>query len=196
MQSGGQSRMQLFKATGGGLTQLPFEFGKGQLDGIEIRAVRRQIAHSGAASRQQLSNTLNFVRGQIVQNDRVARSQLRTKHALQIDRKNFRIDWTVDHKRCFNALMAQSSNECCALPVTVWDGAEATPTNGTTPIAAGHLRVHRRLVNKHKLVNIPAGLLLTPKPPRRAHIRPILLGGARRFFYNSDPVASSAATTR
>jgi hypothetical protein len=63
-------------------------------------------------------------------------------------------------------------------------------------MVAGHLGVQAGLINKHQFVDIPAGLLPSPKPPRGFNVRAILLGGARRFFYSSDRVVPAGATKR
>jgi hypothetical protein len=44
------------------------------------------------------------------------------------------------------------------------------------------------------LTDIPGWLLSAPKPAGGFNVRPILLGGARRFFYNSGPAAPTGAT--
>jgi hypothetical protein len=61
---------------------------------------------------------------------------------------------------------------------------------------AGQLGVQTGFIDKHQLADIPAGLLPAPKPAGGFDIRPILLGGARRFFYSSDPVVPAGATKR
>jgi hypothetical protein len=63
-------------------------------------------------------------------------------------------------------------------------------------MVAGHFGVQACFINKHQLTDIPAGLLPLPMPPGGFNIRPILLGGARRFFYSSDPVVRAGATKR
>jgi hypothetical protein len=63
-------------------------------------------------------------------------------------------------------------------------------------MVAGHLGVQAGFINKHQLADIPAGLLPSPKPPGDFNIRPVLLGGARRFFYSSDPVVPDGAIKR
>jgi hypothetical protein len=63
-------------------------------------------------------------------------------------------------------------------------------------MVAGHLGIQAGLINKHQSADIPAGLLLSPMPPGGFNVRPILLGGARRFFYSSDRVAPVGATKR
>jgi hypothetical protein len=63
-------------------------------------------------------------------------------------------------------------------------------------MVAGHLGVQACFINKHQLADIPAGLLPSPIPSGGFNIRPILLGGARRFFYSSNRVVRVGATKR
>ena len=80
--------------------------------------------------------------------------------------------------------------------MAVRDGADTTLAHRTATMVAGHLGVQAGFINKHQLTDIPARLLPAPKPPCSFNIRPILLGGARRFFYSSDPVVPDGATKR
>ena len=89
--------------------------------------------------------------------------------------------------------MAQGRNESGALPVAVWDGTGARLAHRTAPMVAGQLGVQAGFINKHQLADIPARLLPAPKRPGRFDIRPILLGGARRFFYSSGQVAPAGS---
>ena len=66
--------------------------------------------------------------------------------------------------------------------MAVRDGAEATLAHRAATMVAGHLGVQAGFINKHQPADIPAGLLPAPKPPGGLNLRPILLGGARRFF--------------
>jgi hypothetical protein len=63
-------------------------------------------------------------------------------------------------------------------------------------VVAGHLGVQTGFINKHQSADIPAGLLPAPKSPGGFNVRPILLGGARRFFYSSNRVVPAGATKR
>jgi hypothetical protein len=132
--------------------------------------------------------------GEVVEDERVPRAQLWTEHLLKISRENLGIDRAFDQKGRFDAFMAQGRNKSRALPVAVRDGAETTLAQRTATMVTGHLGVQACFINKHKLTNIPVGLLPAPKPPGGFNIRPILLGGARRFFYSSNPVVPSGAT--
>ena len=80
--------------------------------------------------------------------------------------------------------------------MAVRDGAGATLAHAAAPIAAGHFGVQARFINKHQLADIPLRLVLAPEPAGGFNVRPILLGGARRFFYSADPVAPADATKR
>jgi hypothetical protein len=173
-----------------------FEFGERQFNGVEIGTVRRQVADAHPASPKQLADALDFVGGEVVEDERVARTQLGAKHRLKVSRENLGIDGACDQKGSFDAFMAQGRNEGGTLPVAVRDGAETTLPHRTAAIMAGHLGVQASFINEHQLADIPVGLLLSPKPPGGFDIRPILLGGARRFFYSSNQVVPAGATKR
>ena len=118
------------------------------------------------------------------------------EHLLEIDREDLGIDGAIDQKGGLDAFMAQGRNKGGTLPVTVRDGAETTLANRAATMEARHLGVQTRFINKHQTADIPSGLLLSPKLPGGFNVRPILLGGASRFFYSSGPVAPGDATRR
>jgi hypothetical protein len=92
--------------------------------------------------------------------------------------------------------MAQGRNEGGALPVAMRDGPETTLAHQAATMVAGHLGVQAGFINKHQLADIPAGLLAAPQPPGGFNVRPILTGGARRFFYSSNRIVPAGATKR
>ncbi len=88
--------MQVIQGAGGGLAQMRLEFGESQFDGIEIRAVRRQVANPNPSSRKQPPDVLDFVGGEVVEAERVALAQLRTEDLLKISREHLGIAGTFD----------------------------------------------------------------------------------------------------
>ena len=172
------------------------EFGKSQFNRIEVGAVRRQVTEADSASREQAADVLDFVCGKIIEDERVARTQLRTQDLLKIDREDFGIHRAFHQKGGGDAFMAQGRNEGRTLPVAMRDGGEATLTDRAATMKTGQLGVQTCFINKHQPADIPVGLSLAPKLPCGFNIRPILLGGASRFFYNSAPVAPGGATRR
>ena len=139
---------------------------------------------------------MDFVGGEVVEDERVALAQLRTKYLLKISRENLGIDGAFDQKGSFDAFMAQGRNKSGTLPVAVRDGADTALAHRAATMVAGHLGVQAGLINEHQFASIPAGLLLSPKPTRGLNVRAILLGGARYFFYSSDRVVPTDATKR
>ena len=188
--------MKILLGAGRRLTQMRFEFGEGLFNGVEIGAVRRQVAEVNPSSRKPLADIMDFVGGEVVEDECVARVQLWAEHLLQISRENIGIDGTFDQKGGFDAFMTQGRNEGGALPVAMRDGAETTLTHRATTMVASHCGVQTGFINKHQSADIPTGLLPAPLPPGGFNVRTILLGGARRFFYSSDPVVPAGATKR
>ena len=186
--------MKITEGTGCPLAQMGFEFGKSKFNGVEIGTVGWEVADANALIGGKLADDLDFMGGEIVEDERVTLAQLRTEHLLKIDREDLGIDRSFDQKGGFDALVAQSRNEGGALPVAVRDGADTTPALRAATMVAGHLGVQTRFIDKNQLANIPAGLLSAPKPAGGFNISAVLLGGARRFFYSSNPVAGDGAT--
>jgi len=143
-----------------------------------------------------MSNILDFMGGEVVEDERVALAQLRTKHLLEIDCEHFGIDGALHQKGGFNAFMPQGRNKGGTLPVAVRDRTQTTFAERGAPIVAGQLGVQPRFINKDQATDVPVGLLPSPKPPGGLNISAVLLGGARRFFYTSGPVAPAGATKR
>ena len=84
---------------------------------------------------------LDFVGGEVVEDERVALAQLRAEHLLQIGREDIGIDRSFDQEGGFDAFVAQGRNEGGGLPVAVRDGTETTLVPRATTMVAGHLGV-------------------------------------------------------
>jgi len=80
------------------------EFGEGQIDGIEIGTVRRQVAHLGSTGSDLLADTSHLVGGEVVEDDDVARMQLGTENVLEISGENLGIDRPLDEERRGDAI--------------------------------------------------------------------------------------------
>src|SRR5271165_651818 len=77
--------------------------------------------------------------------------------------------------------------------MTVGNSTQATFTSGTAAIQPGQLGINARFINKHQMADIPSGLLPLPQGARPLNVGPVLLGGARRFFYSSSPSGAGGA---
>jgi len=129
--------MQILQGSGRCLAQMRFEFGESLFNGVEVWTVRWQVTDPDSARREQPADVLNFVRGEVVEDDGVPHMQLRAKHPLQINRENLGIHGAFNQEGGFHAFLAQGRNKSGALPVTVRDSAQATLADGTAPVTAG-----------------------------------------------------------
>ena len=93
-------------------------------------------------------------------------------------------------------LVAQSGDECGSLPMTMGDRTQAAFAAPTAAIQAGQFGVQACFINKDQMADIPTGLLAPPEVPCPLNVWPVLFGGARRFFYNSNPNGAADATAR
>jgi len=195
-QGTGDRPLEFVQSPGGRLPQMGFEFCEGHFNRIKVGTVGWQVTQGHASGRKNLANALDLVRRQIVQNERVAWLQARAEHLLEINREDCGIDGSVDQKRGCNLFVAQGGNEGRALPMTMGHRAQATLATGTAAIQSGQLGVQTGFIDKDQPAHIPIPLLASPNRPRPFNIGPVLLGGARRFFYSSTPSGGGDATTR
>jgi len=193
-ESRNQGGLEIIEGAGRRLAQVGFELSEGQFNRIEIGTVRWQVANIGSLSRNEFFDVLDLVGREVVEDDGVAPAQVRTEHMLKIGGEDIGIDRAFDQEGGLDPFMTQGGDKGGGLPMTMWDGAGAALSRGATPIAAGHLGVEARLVDKNQVTHIPVGLLPTPERPGRLNVRSILLGGARRFFYSLGPDARDDAT--
>ena len=174
--------MQSIQVAGGRLAQMSLEFGEGQFNGVEIGAVRWQITDCHSQGRENAGHGFYLMGGEVVEDERIALAQVRTEHLVKIDREDLRIHRSFHQEGGVDAFVAQGGKEGGTLPMPMRDGAEATLTGRAATMNTGQFGVQARFVDKHQPADIPIGLLLAPKLPGGLNIRPILLGGARRFF--------------
>jgi hypothetical protein len=67
----GDGGLEFCERAGGGLPQLGLEFGKSHFNGIEIRAVSREVSDGGAFGRNRRGDAGDFVSGEVVEDDDV-----------------------------------------------------------------------------------------------------------------------------
>lgn len=112
---------------------------------------------------------------------------------LEIDQEDLGIHGAVHQKGSGDLFLAQRRQKGGTLPMPVRYRAEATFTAGTATVQTGQLGVEASFINKDQPCCIPSRLLAPPKRARPFNVGAVLLGGARRFFYNSIPDDASDA---
>lgn len=168
---------------GSGFTQQRLEFGEELFDGIEAGTVRRQIAQDGAGRFNGVRHTGDFVGGEIVQHDNVARPQHRHQALLHPGQEGRAVDGTVEDRRRRDAVMAQGGEEGGGLPVAVGDMSDQAMALNRASVTRRHIGRHPSLVDEHQPGGIPVLLHGLPSGPRRLHVAALLFGGDQRFFY-------------
>lgn len=178
----GQRSREIAQCPSCRLAQVRFEFGKGHFDRVEIGAVGGQITYRRASGLDEFFDRRHFVRGEVVEDDDVSRVEFGAEHLAQINRENIAIDDSLDEKWRGDPVMAQRGQKGGALPVAVKLRAVAAFSRQGSSVAAGHLGVHARFINEDEPGHVPRGLVRLPLLAFEDKIRPVLFGGARRFF--------------
>lgn len=75
-----------------------FEFGEDLLDRVEVRAVGWQEDKVGSSGADSLASRFVLVAGKIVENDDLARCEGGCQHLVDVQREEFTIDGTINHK--------------------------------------------------------------------------------------------------
>lgn len=192
----GEGDLQIVEGARGRLAQVGLEFGERLFDGVEIRAVGGQVAHARSASRDQFHDRGGLVDAQVVEDDDIAGFELWAKHLAHIDREDFGIGGARDQEGRIDPLPAQRGDKGGGLPVAVRHGSDAALPPETASVQTRQLGVERGLIDENQPPVVPARLVPAPPGPGESDIRPLLLGGVRRFFYSSDPAGRAGATAR
>jgi hypothetical protein len=192
----GQGRLEISQVACGGLAQMSLEFGEGHFDRIEIWAVRRQVTHARSLGRDQRRDGGDFVGGKVIEDDDIARAQFRAEHLLKISGEDLGVDRAFDQKGRRDAFDPQGGNEGGTLPMTMRHAAHTALASPAPPVEPGQLGVQARFINEDQALTVPARLSPAPIDPRGLDVRPLLLGGVRRFFYSSNPTGRAGATGR
>ena len=108
---------QVIKGSRCGFSQQRFQFGEYLLDGIEVGAVRRQIAQAGPGFFDGLLDTGNLVARQIIHDDNVADPQRRSQELLHPGEKSFAVHGSVEQARRGDLIIAQRAHESRCFPM-------------------------------------------------------------------------------
>ena len=162
--------------------QARFELGKNLFDGIEVRAVGRQVEHASAHRLDRGPYAGHFMAGQIIQHHRVARAEGRSEELLDIGHEGRAIERAVQDQRGGQPVGPQRGHHGRRLPVPVRDGGDEAGAAGTPPIPAGQLGLDGGLIHEDEASTVEVSGLGAPALAGGQHIRPVLFSGAQDFF--------------
>ena len=185
-QEGVECSVELFEqgveGSCGGRAQVGFEFGEGQFDGIEVRAIGWQMKELSSATFHGGGDGGTFVGRKIVGDDHITRAQRRPQALLEVSQEGRAIHGTVQEPGSRDAVMAQCGNEGEGLPVSMRHLLEAALGAWRSSIELRHFGVQARLIEEDQPLRVPVWSLLPPRDPLLLHVRTLLLGGVRHFF--------------
>ena len=81
----------------GGYAQVRLQLGKSLLDGVEVGAVRREVAQGRARRLDQLAHDRTLVAGQVAHHDDVAGVEFGDEHLAYIGDEDVAVDRAVEH---------------------------------------------------------------------------------------------------
>ena len=100
------------------------------LNGVEVRAVRRQVAKYCPRRFDSGLDAGDLVRAQVVHHDDVSSAQLWREELLHPGHKDRAVDRPVQHQRCQQPVLAQCANKRRGVPVATWRIARAALAPG------------------------------------------------------------------
>ena len=158
------------------------ELGEGHFDGIEVGTVWGQVSQARAGGLDRLSDAVDFMSGQIVHDDDVARPQLGNERLFDIGEKGLAVHRAVEDHGRSDAVVTQPGSEGGGFPMAMGHGGAASLASGCTTVKARHLGVRGGLVDEDDPRRIEVELPFKPPLARRVHRAAALFGGVRRLF--------------
>jgi hypothetical protein len=159
-----------------------FQFGEGELDGVEVWTVGWEKPHGCASLLDGHSDLRLLVGGEVVENDDVASPQGGDQHLLDIGAERVVIDRAIEHGRGTQLGRAEGGDDRVGLPVAagrVIGDARALEAAG---VAAQKIRGDAGLVHEDILRRIMERQCVGPAAPGRRDIRSPLFVRVDAFF--------------
>jgi hypothetical protein len=159
-----------------------FQLGKRELDGIEVRAIRREEAEARPDPFDRGLDLGLFVDDEIVEDHHVARPKRRHEHLLDVGEEGGIVEGPVEHGRGLKPVDAQRRNDRVRLPVSTGRVVPEPGAPRTAAIPAQQIGCDARLVDEHIAARVMQRLRVPPAVPRGRDVRAPLFVGVYRFF--------------
>ena len=159
-----------------------FELRETELDGIQVRTVRRQVPELRACGFDPLADALNVMGAQVVHHEDVAGLKRRDEDLVEVGEKTVPVHRSIEQPRRGQAGHPQCPHECAGLPVMMRRmivDARAAPTPAVAP---QQVRRDPTFIEKREAGRINRGGDPLPVRPGRSDVGAILFGRADRFF--------------
>jgi hypothetical protein len=150
-------------------------------DGIEVRAVGRQVAQAGACGLDHLMHPwpLWLDRLSMIRMSPARSSGMRTSSSFE----GIAVDRTIEHPRGDDAACGQTGDEGRCLPMAMWNAGPQTLAARASAITAGHIGRGPSLIDEDEAARIKSGLIVDPILPPLHDVRALLFAAVRGLFY-------------
>jgi len=166
----------------GNLAQQGFEFAVGQLDGIEIGRVIRQVANCRARFLNRLPDASHLVGLEVVHHDDVVAPERWDQALLDVGPEHLSRHRPINDHRRGHLVVPQGGYEGDRLPFSKRDVADQSDTSRSTPTEPHHIGADSSLVDKHQPGGIKHALLSNPTSARAGHVCSLSFLGLQAFF--------------
>ena len=158
------------------------KFGKDLLDGVEIRTVGRQEEQVRLPGADGFASSLASVASEIVENHDISLGQGRGQLRLDVERKEFAVDGTVNDPGCREAIAAERCDERHRLPMAKRHGGHEPLPTWSPATQRGHVSLDPGLIDKNQAGSIDLALVSFPACSLASDIGAILLSRPHYFF--------------
>jgi len=164
-----------------------FELCEDLFDRVEVGAIGRQEQEFSADVFDGFTNGVAFMRGQIVHDDDIARSEFAHEEFYDISFEDGAIHRARDYQRRDDAVMAKTSDKGGGLPMSVRRLAQKALAARGPAIPRRHVGCCAHFVEKDKPGGIKTLLIAPPQPARKPRRRRDLAQSQTAFFLNVIP---------
>lgn len=159
-----------------------FQFGKGQFDRVEVRAIRRQEAQVRAHPRESRLDGRLLMDREIVQDDDVSGVQRRYEYLLDVGEKRRIVERPIEHRGGRHPVDAQRRDDGVRLPVAARRVIAQPSAPRAAPVAAQQIGCDTGLIQEDIAGRVVQRLRVAPVATRRRYIGPPLFVRVYRFF--------------
>jgi hypothetical protein len=158
------------------------QFGKRELDRVEVGTIGRQEPDAGADRFDRRPDSGLFMRGQIIEHDDVAAAECGHEDLFDIGEKRLVVDGPIKDGRRAEPVDAQGRDHCRRLPMTAGRVIVEARAARTPTVAPQQVRRHATLVEEHVVPGVVQRLRVAPPPTLRRYVSASLFGGVYGFF--------------
>jgi hypothetical protein len=161
------------------------------LDGVEVRRIGRQKAEGSSGFLDQFSDTVHFVRSQVVHHDQLAGFQLRTKNVFQIGSEDIAIGGRLNGQDGHPTGNADRSQYGQGAPVASGNSFVNASAVECAAIASCHFRRDSAFIDEDELRRVDITAFPLPELALCLNTFAVLFGGMDRLFLRRRPICLS-----